>query len=294
MPNEEQPDQSQPAQGAVHAGKTPDDHNSLQAEGSAGYDALMTKKHVTTPSGMLTQEVEAFLEALDDTAPNAQTMCALWRAHEVAAHLGAGALEIALNLEAYGEGRATPVTRGFEEREAPFVAMDDSRLRLDLRRNIERVGTALDAVLGTDAEAIVPWTSRHMTVSSFVTHLRSEFALHRFDLVGDDDTSRELLSQPELTNHAVTVLGRALLMRGVSAEPRSLQMTLDAPGSKQILVLIDHEGARLSWSDTVEDPDVRGDLASRLLLLWGRMPGDPRRLEYPGGVATLGRTYDRP
>ncbi|MHB1522308.1 MAG: maleylpyruvate isomerase N-terminal domain-containing protein [Ferrimicrobium sp.] len=248
----------------------------------------MVKKDVATPSSALTREVGAFLEALDNTAPNAVTMCALWRAHEVVAHLAAGALEIALHLEAQGEGRPIPSTRSFEEREAPFVAMEDSNLRLELQRNIGRVIKSLDTVLGVDAEAAVPWTGRQMAVSSFVTHLRSEFALHRFDLVGDDAVSLQLLSQPEFTHHAVTVLGRALLTRGATAGPRTFQAILDAPRSKQILVLVDHDGARLEWSKTLSDPDVRGDLASRFLLLWGRMPGDPRRLESSGGVAELG------
>jgi len=77
-------------------------------------------------------EAAAFLEALEVTPPDALTGCAQWRAHEVAAHLGAGAVEIALNLEAYGEGRPVPATRGFEERETPYRSMEDAELRSEL------------------------------------------------------------------------------------------------------------------------------------------------------------------
>ena len=37
--------------------------------------------------------------------------------------------------------------------------------------------------------------------------MRSEFALRRWDVAGDDEISLQLLSQPELTHHAIDVLG---------------------------------------------------------------------------------------
>ncbi|WP_276970832.1 maleylpyruvate isomerase N-terminal domain-containing protein [Ferrimicrobium acidiphilum] len=241
-----------------------------------------------SPSNNLAYEATAFLEALGDTAPDALTMCSLWRAHEVAAHLAAGALEIALNLEAYGDGRPIPVTRGFDEREMPFRAMDDPRLRVELQSNIGRVGKALDAVLSLDPNAVVPWTGRQMVVATFVTHLRSEFALHRFDLVGEDSTSTSLLGQPELTDHAVDVLGRALLARGAGSAPADFRAVLAAPGASQVTIVVDEGGPRLERNDTPLEPEVTGDPAARLLLLWGRHPADPRRLEAPGGADTLG------
>ncbi len=238
------------------------------------------------PSQDFSSEVDAFLDALEVTPPEALTGCAQWRAHEVAAHLGAGALEIALNLEAYVEGRPVPATRGFEEREAPFRAMADSALRAALPLSIERVATALDAVLTLEPGAVVPWSGRQMVVASFVAHLRSEFALHRFDLVGDDETSIALLAQPELTDHAVAVLGRALVARGARSATNFVA-AVAAPDTRDVVVVVDGDEPRLERRDVSLEPAVVGDGAARLLLLWGRQPGDPRRLAAPGGAEVL-------
>ncbi|MHB1740249.1 MAG: maleylpyruvate isomerase N-terminal domain-containing protein [Actinomycetes bacterium] len=239
------------------------------------------------PSEGLAVEAAAFLGALEVTPPDALTGCAQWRAHEVAAHLSAGAVEIARNLEAYGEGRPVPATGGFEEREAPYRAMEDGKLRMELPRSIERVSAALDAVLGTKPDAVVTWTGRQMVVATFVTHLRSELALHRWDLVGDDETSQSLLGQPELTDHAVAVLGRALVARGATSAPAAFSVVIAAPGANDVAVVVDGDGPRLERSDARSEPAVVGDPAARLLFFWGRRPGDPRRLLAPGGVEVL-------
>ena len=239
------------------------------------------------PSEGLAVEAKEFLEALEATPSDALTGCSRWRAHEVAAHLGAGALEISLNLEAYGEGRPVPATRGFEEREAPYRAMEDGELRAELPRSIDRVAAALDAVLGAEPDAVVPWTGRQMVVRSFVTHLRSEFALHRWDLVGCDETSRSLLGQAELTDHAVAVLGRALVMRGAGAAPAGFSAVIASPGASDVAAVVDEDGPRLERGGARLKPAVVGDAAARLLFLWGRHPGGPRRLVAPGGVEVL-------
>ncbi|MHB1784967.1 MAG: maleylpyruvate isomerase N-terminal domain-containing protein [Acidimicrobiales bacterium] len=241
------------------------------------------------PSEGIATEAEAFLEALEVTPPDALTGCAEWRAHEVAAHLSAGAVEIALNLEAYGEGRPVPATRGFEEREAPYRAMGNADLRAVLPRSIERVAAALDAVLGAEPDAVVPWTGRQMAVATFVTHLRSELAIHRFDLIGDDETGTTLLGQPELTDHAVAVLGRALVSRGAGSAPVGFSAVVAAPGASDVVVLVDGDGPRLERRETAADPAVVGDPAARLLFIWGRRPGDPRRLAAPQGAEVLGQ-----
>ena len=203
---------------------------------------------------------------MEVTPPDALTGCEKWRAHEVAAHLVAGAVEIALNLEAYGEGQTAPATRGFEEREAPYRAMGDADLRAVLPRSIERVAEALDAVLSAEPDAVVPWTGRQMVVATFVTHLRSELAIHRFDLVGDDETGTKLLGQPELTDHAVAVLGRALVARGAAAAPAGFAAVIAAPGASDLAVVVDRDGPRLERSDARLEPVVVGDPAARLLL----------------------------
>ncbi len=127
-----------------------------------------------------------------------------------------------------------------------------------------------------------------MAVVSFAPHLRSEFALHRFDLVGDDAPSVTLLAQSELTDHAVTILGGALLARGKHAGQMGFRATIESPGSEQVVIIVDDAGPRLERSDATTGPDVSCDPAARLLLLWGRNPGDPRRIQASGDPQTLG------
>ena len=50
-----------------------------------------------------------------------------------------------------------------------------------------------------------------MPISGFPTHLRSEVTILRWDLVGDDAISHELLSQHDLFIHAVNFIGHPLL-----------------------------------------------------------------------------------
>ncbi len=232
-------------------------------------------------------EQEAFLETLENTPPEALTACELWRTHELVAHLTAGAIEISLNLEAALEGLPIPVTRSFEEREAPYREIADQRLRNELLASLERVSRVLHAILVEDPDAVVPWNGRSMVVATFVTHLRSELALHRWDLRGDDEIGFTLLSQPELTAHAVTVLGTVLVDQTVQwTKPAGSLIvgTLDAPS---VVVSQDFNGRQLVFGDDDSDPTIVADTAARLLLLWGRMPNDPRRVSAPGGPSVL-------
>ena len=247
--------------------------------------------HLTTarPSRVMKTEADAFFEALDVTPPDSLSACVGWTAHDVTAHLAAAAVEVALNLEAYAEGQPVPATRGFEEREAPYRAMGHEELRTQLPVSIERAAAALDAVLDSQPDAVVPWTGRQMVVATFITHMRSELALHRWDLVGDDDVSAVLLTQPELTDHAVTVLGRALVARGAASDSTNFLAAISAPGTQDVIALVDGDGARLIRGEEASYPVVMGDPAARLLFLWGRRPGDPRRLVAPHGHQLLAR-----
>jgi len=73
-----------------------------------------------------TAEADAFRDALDRSRPNAVTACAGWTAHELLAHLVASGLEMATVASSALNGDPTPPTRGFTEREAPFLVLDDS------------------------------------------------------------------------------------------------------------------------------------------------------------------------
>jgi len=238
-------------------------------------------------------EADAFFAALEQSPPDACCGCAGWTAHELVAHLAAAAIEVALNLEAYGEGRPVPATRGFEEREAPWRAKSATTLRRELPGALGRMNAAIDAVLAAEPHAVVPWTGRQMVVATFVTHLRSELALHRFDLVGDDEEGATLLAQPELTAHAATVLARPLLARGsrvLTERCEPVRLTLASPGEPDVTVVVDGGGARLELEEhRATEPIALCDPGARLLMLWGRRPGDPRRVRAPGGAAMLSR-----
>lgn len=248
----------------------------------------MTEKHNTdSPSAVLTHEVQSFFKTLDNTPPDAVTACAGWTAHELTAHLVAAAEEIVLNLEAYADNRPIPQTRSFEVREAPYRALDDKILRSKALPSIERVARVLDHVLLRDPDAVVPWTGRQMIVSTFITHLRSELAIHRWDLIGDDETSWVLLSQKELTDHAVTVLGRVLTNRGANSVDKNFKAVISTPEANDIVVLTDDQGARIEQSEFHEAPSIICDPAARLLFLWGRRSADPGRLRAPSGAFIL-------
>lgn len=250
---------------------------------------MNTESFTEAPSSGFAAEATAFFEAIDDTSPDSLSACAGWTAHEISAHIAAAATELARNLEAYGEHRPVPATRGFEEREAPYRSLADEELRMELPRSITRAAKALDAVLVAEPGAVVPWTGRHMVVKTFVTHLRSEFALHRWDLLGDDETSWRLLAQPELTDHAVEVLGRVLVSRGMKAVPAGFRAVIASPGSSDVVALADEDGARLTRGGEPAEPSIVGDAGARLLMLWGRRPNDPRRLQATQGAQVLDR-----
>lgn len=112
--------------------------------------------------------------------------------------------EMSRHLEPFLEGRPVPATASFEKREPPFRAMDDAALRRRLEAEEAKVREVIAEVLAHDPDAVIPWTGRQMPVAKFVPHLRNELAVHRWDIAGDDEASSALLSQPELTSHAVT------------------------------------------------------------------------------------------
>ncbi|MDP9236673.1 MAG: maleylpyruvate isomerase N-terminal domain-containing protein [Chloroflexota bacterium] len=226
-------------------------------------------------------EAQALLEALDRVPPTALTACAGWTAHEVTAHLAAGADEIARLFEAFGEGLPVPPTRGFEEREAPYRAMDDGALRKRLFAASARMGSAMQAVLTREPEAIIPFTGMPFKATTFVLHSRSESAIHRWDLVGDDDISLDLLSRPEITEHAVTTLAPLLFSRGCGVAPvagRALSARIRADGRQDIAIAHDSTGASLSLVPDDGSPAIETDAAARLLFIWGRRPGDGSRI----------------
>ncbi len=155
-------------------------------------------------------EATAFLATLDRTAPRAPTACAGWTAHELVAHLTAGAAEMAELTEAVTNGHAERATRDFSAREAPYRGHGRRRPAQPLVVEAIRLSTAIDALDVGGTPRTVPFAGRRLGADELAMHGRSEAALHRWDLAGDDDVSAELLAQPELTAHAVEVLNTML------------------------------------------------------------------------------------
>ncbi|HEX4099286.1 MAG: maleylpyruvate isomerase N-terminal domain-containing protein [Pseudonocardiaceae bacterium] len=228
------------------------------------------------PNIQRSRETEAFLDARQHTAPEVVSACEGWTAHEVTAHLTAAAAEISRHLEPYLRGDAVPTTRTFEQREPPFRAIDDATLCHRLVDEEQRMRSVIAEVLAQEPDAVIPWTGRQMAVAKFLPHMRNEFAIHRWDFVGDDDIGTELLTQPELTEHAVSVLGRILLRRGADHDPapdQDFHVRLRAGSTPDVRVVVEAGQAGLQLTDRdTDEPYVDLDPAARTLVIWGRRP----------------------
>jgi len=229
-------------------------------------------------------EALALLTTLEATAPHAPTACAGWSAHDVVAHLAAGAAEMATITEAVVAGGPAPDTAPFATREAPYAALPDEELRARLVTEALRLDAAIGA-LGPGAT--VSFSGRRLGAGELTVHGRSEAAIHRWDLAGDDDVGDELLADAALTAHAVTVLNGMVVgspeevgARAGAAGITSLRATFGAPGQPDVVLVVDGAGARLELDDPSPRPTVRAEAPTRLLALWGRR--SRRRLSWTG------------
>lgn len=239
------------------------------------------------------QEAEAFLGALQDTVPGVVTACEGWTAHEITAHLAGACAEITRHLEPYLHGEEVPATQSFEVREAPFRAMSDPALRRRLEAEEETMRSVIDQVLQREPEAVIPWTGRQMTVAKFLPHMRNEFAVHRWDFAGDGEVGPDLLAQPDLTEHAVGVLGKLLLARGSQHDPgagRDFAVRLRADDAPDVRVVVAGGQASLELAaDDADEPYAELDAAARTLVIWGRRPDQRGRFRSHMPAAMLAR-----
>jgi len=226
-------------------------------------------------------EAIAFLTTLARTAPDAPTACEGWTAHSLVAHLAAGAAEMASLAEGTLSGRPTRETAAFDQREAPFGALDDEVLRGRLVTEALRLEQAVAALEPSGARVL--FAGRTLDAAALRLHGRSEAALHRWDLAGDDAVSRELLAQPELTAHAVQTLNAMLAgaaedvsVRARRAGLAQFRATLATPGAPDVVLTVDGSGGRLTLDDPAPRPTASADAATRLLALWGRRSPTPR------------------
>jgi uncharacterized protein (TIGR03083 family) len=249
----------------------------------------MVDHMATTTTNQRPREAEAFLTALHDLSPDAPTACEDWTVHDVAAHVAGVYAEVLRHVTAYADGHPLSRTRGFEEREARFRALPADRLSSTVDEQETLLRHEIAAVLADDPGAELAWTGRRMRVASFPTHLRSECALHRWDLLGDDETSADLLGDNDLLEHAVTAIGAGpLLARGVeagAADGPETTARVRTGGRPDLVVTLGQGAAGLAMADPAGDAVIVADQAARLLLLWGRAPSPATRVRTEGADA---------
>jgi uncharacterized protein (TIGR03083 family) len=245
---------------------------------------------------MSQREGRALMTTLNVVAPSTPTACAGWTAHDMMAHLAAGSKEITDLIEEKLAGQPTRPTRAFEGREAPFRALPDAELRAAWASQIQRKTEAQTALAEIGDDATFEFTGTALTAAQIVTHSRSEAAIHRWDITGSDDLSDELLAQPELTRHAVTVLNSMTILnesarsRVANGHQLPLHIVLRAAGQADVVLAADADGyARfgLVGEGTADgDAIVSTDAAHRLLALWGRRSsGRPVRIQADEGIS---------
>jgi uncharacterized protein (TIGR03083 family) len=248
---------------------------------------------VTTPTRATREEAEAFLAVLQSLPPQAVTACRGWTVHELIAHLASGADALANQIEAHFEGRAIPAFGSWEEREPAYQAIDDPALRRRLEEAERRMNAGFDELLKIGADAVIDQVGFGFPVSELVLHMRQEFAVHHWDLVGDDEQNDRLLAQPELLAHSVRMLGEPLLARGLQADPSpetALSVRIRCPGQPDLLLTTHGRKGNLALTSPADEAGtIDTDAGARLLLVWGRRPADSRRVRSALPVDVLSR-----
>ena len=235
-------------------------------------------------------ETTALLETLTGVGPRALTSCPGWSAQHIAAHIAGNHEEARRHVEAYGEGHPLTSTRTFEEREAPLLRRRFDALLAHIEAEEASLLSAVDAVVTAEPAASLQWTGRTVPVKGFPTHMRSESAVHRWDITGDDELSRPLLDQPELLAHAVGFIGKPLLVKGLADAHAPFSGRVRSPGADDLLVSVERgRGPRLELTRPSGPAVVECDAAARLLLLWGRKAQPFDRLRADADDATVAR-----
>ena len=254
----------------------PDSHHA-----SWNHDDMHSKDTaaIAIPAAAPIDEVGALVGTLLATPEVRVTMCAGWTAHELAAHLAAGAAEEATLIERRLQGLPDRSTKEFESRERPYRDLPDAGLR---DRLVEE-SVHLSQAIGALGDETVEFTGRRMNRAEFLMHSRSECALHQWDLVGRDEIGWSILSQPELTDHAVRVL-TTMTISNEALGPRLGTVHQDAkrvvlrgaPHADIVFVCGTRSIDVVRQSITPATPDIEVEPAQRLLMLWGRRePSSP-------------------
>jgi hypothetical protein len=120
----------------------------------------------------------------------------------------------------------------------------------------------------------IEYTGWTMTAQRLRAHSHSEAALHRWDLVGDDDVSTRLLSDPTLTEHALVVFAAIPDLReaGRWVEARFTAGPVRLRVAEQPDVLVEPGQIPRLVTPGGAGPVIELTARERLLVLWGRYP----------------------
>jgi Mycothiol maleylpyruvate isomerase N-terminal domain len=238
-------------------------------------------------------EWQPFLDAVLQRRPDSGTWCEAWTVRDIVIHQAGNAEELARVLGAHLEGE--PVgTRGFEEREAPLRAMNDADLWDALHDRMATLNEVATAAESVPADTDVAWTGRTMKVPWFAEHMREELVLHGWDITGDCDAGAAFqtgLADPWMTTHSVLAVGRPLLAKGAKSlgPGERIEARLRVFGSDDVVLTADAEQTAIGMAGPEGPATLETDAAARVLLLWGRRPGNPSRICSDAGPELLGQ-----
>jgi hypothetical protein len=230
--------------------------------------------------GLRDDAMRAFITTLSQLPATAPTWCSGWSAHDLAAHIAAAAEERANLIDDHLAGKPTRATRPWEVREPPFRAMPDSLLRERLAEQALRFESSVAAL---DPDDTIIYTGWAMTAERLRMHSHSEAVLHRWDLVGDDDISIRLLSDPAMVTHALTVFTAIPALAEAQRWRQSswlCQPVILRSGTQPDVVVTPGQG--LSVAADGHAPVIELRPHELPLLLWGRCP---ERLRDPNANA---------
>jgi hypothetical protein len=246
------------------------------------------------PGGTAEQprEVASFLSALDSVHPGALTACPGRTAHGIAAHIAGNYREINRHVDAYLAGKPLSRTRTFDEREPEYRAMTSPRLVEAISEGERAMRAGLEELLAKEEDPVLRWTNRRVHAAGFLKHSRNECAVHRWDLVGDDEESMALLSQQELLEHVVSFLGALpMTARGMATgagKGGPLHARLRSPGQPDLVVEV--RGApQFRLAEPEGEALIESDPAARVLMLWGRRATPFHRMTCNGTAEELSR-----
>ena len=235
-------------------------------------------------------EWRPFADAVQRRRPDAGTWCEAWTVRDIVIHQAGNAAELARVLGAHLAGEPV-ATRGFEEREAPLRAMNDTDLWTALLQTMAMLNDVAEAADGVPADTDVAWTGRTMKAPWFAEHMREELVLHGWDITGDDAAAQTRLAQPWMTTHSVLAVGKPLLVKGVKQlrPGERVEARLRVSDYDDVALTATADSTTIQLADPAGPATLETDAAARVLLLWGRRPADPSRICSRVGPAALGR-----